>query len=71
MVKEAVGRIFRRKDGKYMLYIPIKLAEDTNFPFPVSEEEKSKPVNLSFKLDQPYLLMITRHEEHESKTAHS
>ena len=33
MVSEAKGRLFRRKDGKFMLYIPLKLGEDSMFPF--------------------------------------
>ena len=27
------GRLFRRKDGKYLIYIPKNLAEDSMFPF--------------------------------------
>jgi hypothetical protein len=33
MVSSGKGRLFRRKDGKYMLYIPVDLAEDSKFPF--------------------------------------
>jgi hypothetical protein len=33
MVSEGRGRLFRRKDGKYLLYIPVDLAEDSMFPF--------------------------------------
>jgi len=33
MVSEANGRLFRRKDGKYLLYIPVDLAEASMFPF--------------------------------------
>ena len=47
MVNEARGRLFRRKDGKYLLYIPKDLAEDSMFPF------KAKPsviVKVSFKV---------------------
>lgn len=63
MVNKATGRIFRRTtDGKYMLYIPVKLAQDTNFPFPLSEENNSKKVDIEFKRDQPYFLMVTHHE---------
>jgi hypothetical protein len=27
------GRLFRRGDGKWMIYIPLDLAEDSQFPF--------------------------------------
>jgi hypothetical protein len=33
MVSEGRGRIFRRKDGKYLVYLPKDLAEDSMFPF--------------------------------------
>jgi hypothetical protein len=33
MVSEGRGRLFRRKDGKYLVYLPVYLAEDSMFPF--------------------------------------
>ena len=33
MVAEAKGSIFKRSDGKYFLYLPKHLVEDTGFPF--------------------------------------
>jgi hypothetical protein len=33
MVSEGKGRLFKRKDGKYMVYLPKDLAEDSMFPF--------------------------------------
>jgi hypothetical protein len=33
MVNEGRGRLFRRKDGKYLIYVPLDLAEDSMFPF--------------------------------------
>ena len=47
MVSEAKGRLFRRKDGKYLLYIPKDLAEDSMFPFKPDPDVK---VNISFKI---------------------
>ena len=29
--------MFRRKDGKYLVYLPKDLAEDSMFPFKVTE----------------------------------
>ncbi len=46
MVNEAKGRFFRRKDDKYMIYVPKHLAEDSMFPFNV---DTSVPVNIGFK----------------------
>lgn len=33
MVSEGRGRLFRRKDGKYLIYLPKDLAEDSMFPW--------------------------------------
>ncbi|MDI6690605.1 MAG: hypothetical protein QME50_01905 [Candidatus Bathyarchaeota archaeon] len=31
MVSEGRGRLFRRKDGKFLIYLPKDLAEDSMF----------------------------------------
>ena len=53
MVSEGRGRLFRRKDGKYLLYIPVDLAEDSMFPFKSYTKTKrgadSIPVRVNFK----------------------
>jgi len=36
MVSEGIGSISKRKDGKYFLYLPKDMVEDTDFPFPLS-----------------------------------
>ncbi len=46
MVSEAKGRLFRRKDGKYLLYIAKDLAEYSMFPFEVNP---AVVVKISFK----------------------
>jgi|GEM_PF-4716545 hypothetical protein len=33
VVSEGTGSIFRRKDGKYFLYLPKDMVENTGFPF--------------------------------------
>jgi len=33
MVSERRGRLFKRKDDKYLIYLPVYLAEDSMFPF--------------------------------------
>ena len=45
LVSETTGRLFRRKDGKYLIYIPKDLAEDSMFPF----KGESVKVCISFK----------------------
>jgi hypothetical protein len=61
MVSEGRGRLFRRKDGKYLLYLPVDLAEDSMFPF--KDYVKTKrgadaiPVRISFKAGTPRLIV--------------
>jgi hypothetical protein len=47
MVSEGKGRLFRRKDGKYLIYVPLDLAEDSMFPL---KTRGSMKVKISFKL---------------------
>jgi hypothetical protein len=54
MVNEGRGRLFRRKDGKYLIYIPKDLAEDSMFPFKGSD---SIFVRVVFKLGDTKLLI--------------
>ena len=61
MVSEAKGRLFRRKDDKYLLYIPKDLAEDSMFPFKANPAVK---VKVSFKVGDRKLTV----EKWEEKT---
>ncbi len=54
MVSEGRGRLFRRKDGKYLIYLPKDLAEDSMFPFKGAD---SIFVKVSFKLGDNKLLV--------------
>lgn len=47
MVNDGKGRLFRRKDGKYLVYLPMDVCEDSMFPFKV---ETSMVLKLGFKL---------------------
>lgn len=40
MVREGIGSIFRRADGKFFVYLPQAVAEDTAFPFSVNSSAK-------------------------------
>jgi hypothetical protein len=61
MVSEGRGRLFRRKDGKYLLYVPVDLAEDSMFPFKDYAKTRrgadSIPVRVSFKHGDGKLLV--------------
>jgi flagellar motor switch/type III secretory pathway protein FliN len=61
MPTEGKGRLFRRKDGKYLIYIPKDVAEDSMFPFKEFKPSKrsgrqdSIPVKVSFKIGEKTL----------------
>ena len=46
LTNEGFGSIFKRKDGKHFVYVPLPVAEDTSFPIELTE---SKKVKVSFK----------------------
>ena len=54
MVSEGRGRLFKRKDGKYLIYLPKDLAEDSMFPFKGSD---SIFIKVSFKLNGGNLIV--------------
>ena len=58
MVHEGRGNLFRRKDDKYLIYLPKDLCEDSMFPFHVPEEEPSIKVKVSFKIGGEKKLII-------------
>ena len=63
MVSEGRGRLFRRKDGKYLIYLPVYLAEDSMFPFKGSD---SILVKVSFKPGDDKLV-VDKWEEPEKQ----
>jgi hypothetical protein len=54
MVNEGRGRLFRRKDGKFLIYLPKDFAEDSMFPFKGSD---SIFVKVTFRLGDSKLLI--------------
>jgi len=63
MVLQANGRMSRRKDGKYFLYLPKNLVEDSGFPFKLTS---SVPVRVLIDLKGEKLL-VTRLPENRQK----
>lgn len=72
MPNQGKGNLFRRKDGKYLIYLPKDLCEDSMFPFkaifkamlkpsPRAADAFSLPVTISFSLAQnaPIALIVT------------
>jgi hypothetical protein len=64
LVSEGKGRLFRRKDEKYLIYLPVNFAEDSMFPFPL-ESESEVHVKVSFELGNDYLLVERWNEKLE------
>ena len=70
MVSEGRGRLFKRKDGKYLIYVPLDLAEDSMFPFKDFGKGKkgamgSLEVKISFKPSGDKKLLIEEWKEPE------
>jgi hypothetical protein len=55
LVSQAKGSIFRRTDGKYFIYLPKALVEDTGFPFPI--HEMPKKIMIRFKRGDKKLII--------------
>ena len=66
MVNEAKGRLFRRRDGKYLLYIPLYLAEDSMFPIKVTTANPGVRVKISFKVGDNKLTIEKWKENNEA-----
>ena len=54
MVSVGKARVFRRKDGKYLIYLPLDMATDSMFPF---KTETSVKVKVSFKIGEKKLII--------------
>ncbi len=48
MVNQARGSIFKRTDGKYFIYLPTKLVENTSFPLTIGETATKIRIRLKF-----------------------
>jgi hypothetical protein len=66
MVNEGRGRLFRRKDGKYLIYVPKDLAEDSMFPF---KNSSSIQVKIKFKIGGEKIVVERWKEEEEMEEA--
>ena len=62
MVNVGRGRLFRRKDGKYLIYLPSSLTLDSQFPF---EIESSMRVKVSFKIGEEKVVIEPLEEKSE------
>jgi hypothetical protein len=63
LVNEGKGRLFRRRDGKYLLYVPKDLAEDSMFPL---KTNSAVIVKVSFKVGDKKLTVEKWEEKNEA-----
>jgi hypothetical protein len=61
MVNEGKARLFKNTQGRYLIYLPVDLAEDSMFPFKV---EDSMHVRVGFKQGEN-VLTITKWKEED------
>ena len=66
MVNEAKGILFRRKDGKYLLYVPVYLAEDSMFPIKATPTNPKVEVKIFFKVGDNKLTIEKWKENNEA-----
>jgi len=54
VVNVGKARVFKRKDNKYLIYLPFDLVRDSQFPF---KTETSVRVKVSFKVGEKKLVI--------------
>jgi hypothetical protein len=62
MGNEGKGTIFKRKDDRYLLYLPVRVVDDSMFPLKCSS---SMPVKVSFS-PKDGKLIVEKWEQEES-----
>lgn len=55
MVNEGKARLFKNSQGRYLIYLPVDLAEDSMFPFKVND---SMHVRVGFKHGEKKLTIV-------------
>jgi hypothetical protein len=65
MVSKGKARLFKNTQGRYLLYLPVDLAEDSMFPFKVAD---SVYVRVGFKQGENKLV-ITEWKDPEKEAA--
>jgi hypothetical protein len=64
LVAEAKGSIFKRSDGKYFLYLPKHLVEDTGFPFKL---DSAAPVKVVIEGQKLLVIPITQQKQRKKE----
>ncbi len=64
MGNEGKGTIFKRKDDRYLLYLPVRVVDDSMFPLKC---DGSMPVKVSFTVHDGKLIVEKWKEEDKPK----
>jgi hypothetical protein len=64
MVNEGKARLFKNSQGRYLIYLPVDLAQDSMFPFKVGD---SMNVRVGFKQGDNKLTITEWTEEDTTK----
>jgi hypothetical protein len=64
MVNEGKARLFKNSQGRYLIYLPVDLAQDSMFPFKVRD---SMHVRIGFKQGDNKLTITEWKEEDTTK----
>jgi hypothetical protein len=64
MVSEGKARLFKNSQGRYLIYLPVDLAQDSMFPFKVGD---SMYVRVGFKQGDQKLTITEWTEEDTTK----
>ena len=60
MGNEGKGTIFKRKDARYLLYLPVRVVDDSMFPLKCND---SMPVKVRFKPNESKIIIEKWDEE--------
>jgi hypothetical protein len=60
MGNEGKGTIFKRKDDRYLLYLPVRVVDDSMFPLKCND---SMPVKIRFKPNDDKVIIEKWDEE--------
>lgn len=63
MVSEGKARLFKNSQGRYMIYLPVDLAQDSMFPLKVSD---SRYVRVGFKQGEEKIIITEWIEPEET-----
>jgi hypothetical protein len=63
MVNEGKARLFKNSQGRYLIYLPVDLAQDSMFPFKVDD---SMHVHVSFRQGDRKLTIVEWTPQKES-----